>query len=627
MTGAPCRSCRFWQFRGVGPHRGVSVRSQGQLLNALLNKFLPPPGPPLDTETRAKLLATVHRVSPTGIGASLILPGLTAAAFWHEAQHAALLAWCGVMLGLTATVCWFYFGYKRDGGRMSRSAHTRKWWNNMRVYSFVTGVTWGSSALLHLYTDSSVFSAVLYLLTLGVLAGGATSQSPVPSNLVFAGIPILVPNVLLADFAFPGHGGYVQVLLIVYSLMLARHALNLQHTLVRAIQLEGGSRRLAKQFQEEKERALHASEEKSRFLAAASHDLRQPVHALVMLVEALRVRNQSSALHPLVEQVAAGTQTIDLLFRSLLDLSKLEGRKVLPTLEPCDLNGLIHDVMSQFAADARESGLSLNPRVPAEIYAMAEPVLLRRALFNLVQNALRYTKRGGILVTARQRRKHIRLEVWDTGAGITPEHLPDIFSPYYQVHNPQRDPSQGLGLGLAIFKECVRLMRGTYGVRSVPGKGSVFWFALAPAPAESIASIRAMRANALAEESRPEPMRGTVLVVDDDNQIRKAWIALMEAWGIRVACAAHGAEADGLFRKGLKPDIIFCDLRLPGSENGLDLLERWQTTQPQARSALLTGDLKSDALVAAEEAGYFVLPKPVDPAALRMLLRRWLQPA
>lgn len=170
-------------------------------------------------------------------------------------------------------------------------------------------------------------------------------------------------------------------------------------------------------------------------------------------------------------------------------------------------------------------------------------------------------------------------------------------------------------------------MRGTYGVRSVPGKGSVFWFALAPAPAESIASIRAMRANARAEDAKPDRMRGTVLVVDDDNQIRKAWIALMEAWGIRVACAAHGAEADALFQKGLKPDIIFCDLRLPGSENGLDLLERWQTTQPQARSALLTGDLKSAALAAAEEAGYFVLPKPVDPAALRMLLRRWLHAA
>ncbi|MBF6992086.1 hybrid sensor histidine kinase/response regulator [Cupriavidus sp. IK-TO18] len=602
-------------------------RFLSRLLPRLRPHILPQSSGELDVETRAKLMAIVHKNAPTAIVASVLLPALTTLGFWGEVSHAALLGWCAIMLLLTAGGLWFHVGYQRDGASMSRSAHTRRWWNNMRVLALLTGVTWGSSALLHLYTDSVVFSSVLYLLTLGVLAGGAVSQAPVPSNLVYAGVPILVPSILMAEFAFPGHGAYVQGLLVIYALMLSRHAFNLQLTLVRAIQLEGDSRRLAKQFQEEKERALHASEEKSRFLAAASHDLRQPVHALVMLVEALRARNQSSSLHPLVEQVAAGTQTIDLLFRSLLDLSKLEGRKVLPTLEPCELGALIRDVMSQFAADARESGLMLTPRVPDELYAMAEPVLLRRALFNLVQNALRYTQRGGVLVTARQRRKHVRLEVWDTGAGVTPEHLPDIFSPYYQVNNPQRDPSQGLGLGLAIFKECVRLMRGTYGVRSVPGKGSVFWFALAPVPAETVASVREMRAMAQAQEAKPDRLQGTVLVVDDDSQIRKAWIALMEAWGIHVACAAHGAEADKLFAKGLRPDIIFCDLRLPGSENGLDLLERWQNTQPQARSALLTGDLKSAALAAAEEAGYFVLPKPVDPASLRMLLRRWLRPA
>jgi len=596
------------------------------LLNRLLPRILPPPGAPLDVETQARLMGIVHKGTPSIIVSAVLLPALTAYAFWDSANHLALLGWFAVMQVLTAGCILFHLGYQRDSATMSRSAHTRKWWNNMRAVAFLTGLTWGSSALLHLYTNSTVFSSALYLLALGVLAGGAVSQAPVPSNLIYAGVPILVPNILIAEFAFPGHGGFVQLLLAIYVVMLGRHAVNLQGTLVRALQLEGDSRRLARQFQEEKERALHASEEKSRFLAAASHDLRQPVHALVMLVEALRARNQSTALHPLVEQVAAGTQTIDLLFRSLLDLSKLEGRKVLPTLEPCELGELIRDVMSQFAADARDSGLTLTPRVPDELYAMAEPVLLRRALFNLVQNALRYTERGGVLVTARQRRKHVRLEVWDTGSGVTPEHLPEIFSPYYQVNNPQRDPSQGLGLGLAIFKECVRLMRGTYGVRSVPGKGSVFWFALAPAPAETVASARAMRATALAEESKPDRLQGTVLVVDDDSQIRKAWIALMEAWGVRVACAAHGAEADGLFAKGLRPDIIFCDLRLPGSENGLDLLERWQNTQPQARSALLTGDLKSAALAAAEEAGYFVLPKPVDPAALRLLLRRWLRP-
>lgn len=604
------------------PHRRAP---RAHRLNALLNRILPPPAPPLEAETQARLLAAEHRAAPPGVFSALLVPGLTAGAFWVEANHAALLGWCAVMMLQALAGAAFYIGYRRDIATMSRSAHTRKWWAHMRGLSVLTGLTWGSAALLHLYSPSVVFSGVLLLVTVGVLAAGVAAHAPAPSNLVYAGLPILVPNLALAEYAFPGHGVYVQMVLLLYVLVLWRHALSLHRTLVRAFQQEADSRKLARESQEEKERALHASEEKSRFLAAASHDLRQPVHALVMLVEALRARTTSETLRPLVEQVAAGTQTIDLLFRSLLDLSKLEGRKVLPTLEPTDVGQLVREVASQFEADAREAGLTLAPRVGGPLYAMAEPVLLRRALFNLVQNALRYTTKGGVLVAARRRGDRVRIEVWDTGAGIAPEDLPDIFSPYFQVHNAQRDPSHGLGLGLAIFRECVRLMRGHYGVRSVPGKGSLFWFTLNPAPAETVASLQAVRARALAEAATPGRLRGTVLVVDDDSHVRQAWIALMEAWGVHVACAADGAQADQFLLDGLMPDIIFCDLRLPGTETGLDLLERWQVTQPQARTALLTGDLKSEALVTAEEAGYVVLPKPVDPASLRMLLRRWLR--
>ncbi len=240
----------------------------------------------------------------------------------------------------------------------------------------------------------------------------------------------------------------MRCVLLFFAAFLARHAANIHSTLVREIQLENESRQLARRYQDEKQRALSASEEKSRFLAAASHDLRQPVHALVLLVEALRARNQSESLAPLVEQLASGAQTIDLLFRSLLDLSKLESRKTSPTLEPVDLGEVITEVVQQFLPDARAKGLALTQRIPPlPVFGMAEPVLLRRALFNLLQNALRYTSHGGVMVALRVRQKHLRIEVWDTGIGIAPEHQKDIFSSYYQVENPSVIRARGWAWG------------------------------------------------------------------------------------------------------------------------------------------------------------------------------------
>ncbi|CAJ0739781.1 Sensor histidine kinase RcsC [Ralstonia edaphis] len=600
-------------------------------LNASLRLFFAKFGlasrAPLELDARAKLLAAVHRGAPMGIAASVVLPALTVAAFWDASNRPVLLGWCLIMLCLTASGLRFYFGYRYDLTRMTLAAHTRKWWTGMHVMSAVGGVAWGCSAGLYLMSPSLEFSSLLMIVIIGVAAAAVLSQAPVPSSLLILGTGILAPHFVLAEQAFPGHGLYLRGVLLFFAALLTRHAVNIHNTLVREIQLENESRQLARRYQDEKQRALSASEEKSRFLAAASHDLRQPVHAIVLLVEALRARNQSESLAPLVEQLASGAATIDLLFRSLLDLSKLESRKTSPTLEPVDLGEVITEVVQQFMPDARAKGLTLAARIPPlPVFGMAEPVLLRRALFNLLQNALRYTERGGVMVALRVRQKHLRIEVWDTGIGIAPEHQKDIFSTYYQVENPERDPSQGLGLGLSIYKECVRLLRGTFGVRSVPGRGSMFWMALRPVPAEIKAPLatqpRAEQKRAVLDQPR---FSGVVLVVDDDPQIRKAWHALLEAWGVEVHSAADGRSAEQLLARGIRPQIIFCDLRLPGEEDGLQLLERWQVSHPDAHAVLLTGDRNSAALARAEEAGYLLLAKPMDPNMLRVLLKRWLR--
>lgn len=574
---------------------------------------------PLDRRTRGKLLAASQRMIPIAALAGVIVPVLITLGFRDSVALEALWIWTAEMLALSALMFLVHMQYRKERRQMPPAEHTARWWPRMRLLAGAIGLGWASAGLLHAYAISPVFTVVLFVLMLAVLAVGSSTYAAVPGSLLLCAAPVLLAAFLLAQLTFPRQIAYVTVLVFFYAGLLAYHALSIHRTLCREIALERGSRRLARRFYEERQRALEASEEKSRFLAAASHDLRQPVHALVMLVEALRARNRSDDLHPLVEQVAAGTQTIDLLFSSLLDLSKLEGRKQLPQLVSCDITALIDEVVSQFSGDARANNLTLRGNRPAELIALAEPVMLRRALYNLVQNALRYTPDGGVIVRGRLRAGDVRIEVWDTGVGIASAHTAEIFSPYFQVQNAHRDLSQGLGLGLAIFRECVRLMQGQYGVRSVPGRGSVFWFSLKTAPAVVADGARQRG------KSRDTPVfAGTILVVDDDRQVRDAWSALLKAWGVTVQCVDDGAGADAALAGGLRPHVILCDLRLPGSENGLQLMERLHAAHPAAHVALLSGDPKSRAFLEAEEAGYVVLTKPVDMDGLRVLLRRWL---
>lgn len=587
-------------------------------MSLLTELFAPLSRRTLDPRTRGKLLAASQRMVPISALAGVVVPVLVMFGFRDVVAVEALLVWTGVMLVLSIVNFVTHQHYALERRELPPAEHTERWWPRMRLTSSATGLGWAAAALMQPYATSQMFTMALFVLMLCVLAVAAASHAPIPGNLVLSTTPVLVAAFCLARLTFPYQMPYVAMLVVAYATLLGYHALGTYRTLFREIAIERGSRRLARRFYEERQRALEASAEKSRFLAAASHDLRQPVHALVMLVEALRARNRSEDLHPLVEQVAAGTQTIDLLFRSLLDLSKLEGRKTLPELQACDVTAIIGEVVNQFESDAGAAGLTLRGHCEADLVALGEPVLLRRALYNLVQNALRYTPEGGVVVRGRLRKEAVRIEVWDTGLGIDTTHTADIFSPYFQVDNAHRDLSQGLGLGLAIFRECVRLMRGKYGVRSVPGRGSVFWFSLKMMSADS--AVR-KRGDAVTETPA---FSGTILVVDDDAQVRNAWSALLKAWGVAVHCVDDGAGADAALAEGLRPDVILCDLRLPGAENGLQLMERLHAAHPEAHVALLSGDPKSQAYLAAEEAGYVVLSKPIDMDALRVLLRRWL---
>jgi signal transduction histidine kinase/CheY-like chemotaxis protein len=371
---------------------------------------------------------------------------------------------------------------------------------------------------------------------------------------------------------------------------------------------------------EERTRELEsANQAKSRFLAAASHDLRQPMHALGLFIAQLRDRIHEPETLAFVGKVESAVTALQELLDALLDISRLDAGVVSPTPVDFRLQLLFTRLEAAFAPQAERKGVRLRA-APTRLAALSDPVLLERILINLLANAVRYTERGAILLGCRRRADHVRIEVWDTGIGIAPEHREAIFQEFYQVGNPERDRAKGLGLGLAIAARLARLLDNRIEMRSHPGKGSVFAIELPV----GVARVEAEAASALAPiETLPG---ARVLVVDDDALVREAMVSVLRQWGCRVTMAASGEEAIARFdSEDEKPEAVLCDYRLPNGETGVDVIARLRAAAGRPiPAALITGDTAPERLREAKLAGHTLLHKPVHPAKLRALLEQLL---
>lgn len=359
-----------------------------------------------------------------------------------------------------------------------------------------------------------------------------------------------------------------------------------------------------------------ANEAKSRFLAAASHDLRQPMHALALFVGHLRHLASDPAQQGLAEQMERSTTALEQLLDALLDISRLDAGGVVPRPQPFALQGLFERIAVEFAPLAQAKGLSLRLR-PTSHWVRSDPVLLERILINLVANALRYTRAGGVLLAARRHGTAIRIVVADSGIGIAAEDLAKVFDEFYQAANAERDRSQGLGLGLAIVDRLAKLLGHAVTVRSRPGRGSVFGLDLPPAT--PVATTTAP-SNTATQPGRAELEGRRILVIDDEGEVRAAIDALLRDWGCRPLLAADADAASAMIDAGRPPDVVLSDLRLRGEADGIVALRRLAPPGGTTRGVLITGDTAPERVRAAQASGYPVLFKPVRPARLRALL-------
>ena len=379
-------------------------------------------------------------------------------------------------------------------------------------------------------------------------------------------------------------------------------------------------RRLA-QTEAAREQAEQASIAKSRFFAAASHDLRQPLHSLGLFTSALDEHLTSPQARATARSIQESISALESLFDSLLDLSRLDAGVI--TVQPRNvaLQGLFDRLGREFHAEAAERELRLR-FVPTRAVVRTDPLLLERILTNLVANALRYTRRGGVVVGVRRRASRMAIDVCDTGVGIPADKQALVFEEFYQVDNPGRDRRRGLGLGLAIVRRLARLLDHPLRLRSLPGRGSCF-------------SIEIPAGEGPVDETEDAPpmldddaLRGVrVLVVDDDLMVRDGTATLLRQWRAEPRTTASSSEAQQLVQEGFVPDVLIVDLRLGEAHDGVFVVEALRRQLRRELPALLvSGDTGAAELMRVRASGIPLLTKPVAPARLRVMLRSLVTP-
>lgn len=387
--------------------------------------------------------------------------------------------------------------------------------------------------------------------------------------------------------------------------------------------LEGAIAQMAETMRAEVARTTAA---RSRFLASASHDLRQPFQAMRLFLDALTSQVDGNARAARTAGMLANAMTAgEQLLNALLDISTLDAGTVEPDLQPVSVDALLQSLAEEFRPQAEEKGLRLRVHVPdaaSGAVTRSDPILLGRIVRNLLANAIRYTQRGGILLGLRKRDGQWRIEVWDTGFGIPQDKLDVIFDEFHQLTNPSRDPTRGLGLGLAIVRRLSVLLQAPIEVQSRSGRGSVFAVTVNRLEGEAPADTPLMGHH---PDGGPSgvPLDGMrILVVDDDSMVLTGLLLTLESWGCAFVSASNMREVfaavDGL--EG-PPDAILTDLRLPGKVSGFDVIDRVRKLfKADIPAVVLTGETAPESLLEGQRRGCAFLHKPLHPGELRRVL-------
>ena len=565
---------------------------------------------------------------PTAVAGYAAGVGVVTMLFWGIAPAALTLPWLAVFAVMAVARLLLWQAFRRATLR-TRDDWSR-WLLRSNIGTLLAGVFWGftgwafyvegiglqqTGLIIIVYTFCVVGIPVLSIQPRIYLAFGALSFLPLVVRIASVG----------DSYSYQLAGELV--LIISFTTILAR---TYRQTLQRAIDLKVQADELLVQLRIEKEAAEAARQEaevanraKTQFFTAASHDLRQPLHAMGLFAEALRQRVHDPAVAQLVNSINESVDALEGLFSELLDITRIDTGGVEVHDQHFEVGDILRKLRLHFEPAAFEKGLALRLRGGQRV-VFADPLLVERILRNLVSNAIRYTDDGSVLVSCRRRGERILLQVWDSGPGIREAEQKKIFDEFYQVpHTGAVSPDQrkGLGLGLAIVKRLAALMSAPLTMRSLVGKGTVFTLELPVgktprAPAQVLPGKGPVGITLAGR---------LIVIVEDEPAVRAGLEVLLEGWGAEIVSFDSVAEsthwAQGVDLTRVRPDLLIVDYRLEEGRTGVDaihaLRERFGAQVP---AILVTGSTMTGHEKEAQAHDFHLLIKPVVPNKLRAMI-------
>jgi signal transduction histidine kinase len=562
-------------------------------------------------DRKRKALVDLLLTQSTRSGATMaIVTTLIALVTWPSFPNWVVISWAAMGYFLNLSRSYIFMVVKK----LAPVGSVYLWLENtLMIMLILTGLFWGSTCWLFLTTDDMPKFFFIALAVLVIPPSALPSFSALPYIWLVYSTPLLL---LTAAKLYTVGFWELAILAIVNLLGLLPLSRNLGETIENSVTLDIRNSELLTEVQLAREKAEKTNLAKSQFLAAASHDLRQPLHAQGILLEVLNLRLEDKEQRELLNKVTQSNEVLNTLFNSLLEISQLDAGTIKVQKNHQLLMDICEPLVNEYRYLIQQEGLTIE-LTGDDVAVLTDPVLLSRILRNLVSNAIKFTAAGGVKVEIKSSANQVYLSVIDTGVGIPLPQQENIFNEYYQLDNKARDRNKGIGigLGLALVRRMCELLKHNIRLESVAGEGACFTITLARGDAPKVVAPTGELEIELISDL-------DVLLIDSEQPILDAMTVMLSDWGCWPRAFTHLQAAEKMIEsENYKPDLIISDYRLSGSNTGVDVIrklqEKWSDKIP---ALIISGDTDPELLEIIHRQDYYLLHKPVKPARLKKLI-------